>query len=40
MIQQYGIEEAQVEEIFSLELLDENKDNTYVGYSMWVIYLD
>ncbi|KAL0138932.1 ubiquitin carboxyl-terminal hydrolase [Mucor lusitanicus] len=30
MIQQYGIEEARVEEIFALDLLDENKDNTDV----------
>lgn len=28
MIQQYGIEEARVEEVFTLDLLDENKDNT------------
>lgn len=40
MIQQYGIEDTQVEEIFALELLDENKDNTYVWSLMWLIYLD
>ncbi|KAL9546697.1 hypothetical protein MBANPS3_006532 [Mucor bainieri] len=30
MIQQYGIDEVQAEEIFALEFLDENKDNTDV----------
>ncbi|OAD04190.1 hypothetical protein MUCCIDRAFT_108009 [Mucor lusitanicus CBS 277.49] len=28
MVQQYGIEEVRVEEIFALEFLDESKDNT------------
>ncbi|KAL9540226.1 hypothetical protein MBANPS3_009806 [Mucor bainieri] len=28
MIQQYGIDEAQAEEVFALEFLDESKDNT------------
>lgn len=40
MIEQYGAKDTQAVDVFSLDLLDEYKDNTYVWYSLWLVSFD